>query len=270
MNAAGNRVLHDPHQLNNAGLYLFRIAQGFFVLQHQIGNRQIVTFTQFDHFSAAVKLKRHFVRLASDSSGHFVPAGNGAAADGKINLFQQKLSLVVKGAELHAVGMFGQKGLFVENDVFLHVERNCLFSAERQFSVFFHPADVIGLRIHLFRLQSEQAVNHRVQGTVAAAGQRQRTVKFGFDRCRLRQKTLLPQISDIAAGGFHRPHRMRTGRPYSDGKNFKKTVVHNPLRLLWSQIRIRRILTANFENATKKKIYFFPVTKSLLFCRFLL
>ena len=154
-------------------------------------------------------------------------ADDEAAADGEERRLVQGVAVGVGDREGHAVSVPGQDGQRPQDHV-LHPVRQRHSPAQLQRAgpgdrgeplLDFLGEDLLGVEA----LQAQQDGGH---GAVAMAGGGERAVEVDPQRRHLRQLAEGLEFFSKHGGGPHRAHRVRTGWPYSDGKEVEDSNSH--------------------------------------------
>ncbi|MNN23218.1 hypothetical protein D3C81_1366080 [compost metagenome] len=194
----------------------FRIAaQGALVGPHQVADpRETVGVAQAQEFLGAVEGIGHGV-VGQGALGVEVRLVDHETAAHRIaDALGQQLPVVVQGEQAHAVGMRRQAAV-VEHQVAGRGEVDDVLAVQRQAVL---GEDGIhqrrqGCGVGVRRVDAEQADQAGTVGGVALAGGAEGAVQVHLDPRHLPQLADVAQVIDELAGGAHRPHGMRTGRP---------------------------------------------------------
>ncbi len=133
-----------------------------FIRSFHLRDRQAGTCCHFKHLFRRGKRKRHIGRrLLVLLATHRLQLGIGdheAAADGVIDLCQQKPAVLIEGGKPHAVGVTGQGLLLIENQILGRIEMIGRMARRRDAARLFHVLDdgVHPVRIHLVRQLARQ------------------------------------------------------------------------------------------------------------------
>jgi hypothetical protein len=137
-------------------------------------------------------------------------------------------SALVKGGETHAVGVFGQRDLPLEDQVLADDERDLVLAEQLDASGLAHlgQAGVDGVDVDEFRLFARQAEQHGLVAAVTLAGQAERAVQDGLDASgRLQQPVGLQAAGELVRGG-HRAAGVGARRADTDLEEVEDTDRH--------------------------------------------
>ncbi len=152
-------------------------------------------------------------------AAQFLLGNDKTAADREIGAPEQEIAVAVKGGKRHAVGVARQRRPAVEHQIGLGIEAigRMAFGMHLLFGKDLFDRDIHDIRIDRIRLVAAKAENHRPVGGMADAGIGERAVQARRQPVDARMGGTRPVASrDLVkehAGGGHRSHRMRTGRP---------------------------------------------------------
>ncbi len=158
-----------------------------------------------------------------------------AAADGIIGLLQIKVARGIRGPEHQAVGVAGQGGAVVEDQIRLGVEGHLWQAGRGQAAGLLDPGEHCGGAggVEIVWREAREAEDHRAVGGVALAGEGEAAVEPRAEPGRLAgagnpvgaaaQEVEEPPRRD------HRPHGVARGRPDPQLEDVEDAQKHRPL-----------------------------------------